>query len=61
MILRRIWNRLFPYSQKIVAGLVRDNERLRDELAVCKAVLRGIAVQAEKVSRESRSKSEVGT
>ena len=59
-MIRRLWNRLFPDSQKIVVGLVRDNERLRDELAVCKAVLRGIAVQAEKVSRESRSKSEIG-
>ena len=46
--------------QAIVATLTAENERLRDELSVCKAVLRSIAVQAEKLSRESRSKSEVG-
>jgi len=50
--------RIFWHDHKaMVANLVRDNERLRDELAVCKAVLRGIAVQAEKVSREPRSKA----
>jgi hypothetical protein len=47
-------------TKAIVATLERENARLRDELSVCKAVLRGIAVQAEKVSRESRSKSEIG-
>jgi hypothetical protein len=46
--------------KETAATLERENARLRDELAVCRAVLRGIAVQAEKVSRESRSKSEIG-
>jgi hypothetical protein len=40
------------------ATLERENARLRDELSVCRAVLRGIATQAEKVSRESRSTTE---
>jgi len=45
---------LFGDRQAMVAKLVSDNERLRDELAVCRAVLRSIAVQAEKLSREPR-------
>jgi len=55
-MIRRLWNRLFPDSQKLVAGLVRDNERLRDELAVCRAVLRSVATQAENALIRGKSK-----
>lgn len=45
----RFIKRLFGTDhQTMVAKLVRDNERLRDELAVCRAVLRSVATQADK-------------
>ena len=57
MIKRFLEKLFFVDRQEAMYRLVHDNERLRDELAVCRAVLRGIAVQAEKVSREPRSKA----
>jgi len=53
----RFIKRLFSRDhQAMVAKLVSDNERLRDELAIARAVLRSIAVQAEKASAERKAK-----
>jgi hypothetical protein len=53
----RFFKRLFGRDhQTMVAKLVADNERLRDELAIARAVLRSIATQADKAATERKHK-----